>query len=712
MLKRKTWLLYSLSLVVLFLPSLLFAVEVKKEEVAEKISEQEPAEDRAELRRLLAIVEKHTEIATKTKLNADFVPGMVTVLLGDDLEARGVRTLYEALNLVPGMELYLARHGFWNTMVRGAAEVFATGNMKILLDGVPLITAFGIEPTPNMPVEQVDRIEVIRGPGSALYGEFAYAGVINITTRHKGNRLFGSLGSHDTYGGGGIVSWDDSGKDLKLSLNFAGWETDGGDVEAGPDTLYSRGQAAISNAPGPTNEKMDYGSGFFRLDYKDFSLHGQLVKNRQGDFFGMAYALPPPEDQIVHRTTQWGLAASQGLDISSNLHAKLSLGWQEQEYEASDSYLYPPGFSLSLPGGPTLTYPDGWIYGLHYEERMFHGGVDLTWKGWDRHTVLMNYSFAGTKQEDMWLKANFQAWTTIPIPVPTMERFPVPEGKSRAIHNVTLQDEFRMNDQLTFTAGLRYDHYDDVGEEFSPRLAVVYRLTRHHIVKAQYARAFRPPTFLEMYAFDNPFESGNPDLEPETNDTYEIGYIYKGIHSVFRATLFHSVLRDVIVVDKTLHNNSGEGRLTGVELELERQIGNCVKLDANLSYVHTKDRDSNEQDGGLAAEWLANAGIIYQPLNNLTLALQYRYVGERDREEQDPRNDLDDYHTVDVTGTLCNLSLKGLTLKAGVKNLFNEDVRYPALLDPYDISGNPSLTYPEDLPRPGRRYWMGLTCEF
>jgi len=158
MLKRKTWLLYSLSLVVLFLPSLLFAVEVKKEEVAETISEQEPSEDLAEQRRLLAIVEKHTEIATKTKLNADFVPGMVTVLLGDDLEARGVRTLYEALSLVPGMELYLARHGFWNTMVRGAAEVFATGNMKILLDGVPLITAFGIEPTPNMPVEQVEAL--------------------------------------------------------------------------------------------------------------------------------------------------------------------------------------------------------------------------------------------------------------------------------------------------------------------------------------------------------------------------------------------------------------------------------------------------------------------------------------------------------------------------------------------------------------------------
>ena len=343
---------------------------------------------------------------------------------------------------------------------------------------------------------------------------------------------------------------------------------------------------------------------------------------------------------------------------------------------------------------------------------MFHGGVDLTWKGWDRHTVLMNYSFAGTKQEDMWLKANFQAWTTIPIPVPTMERFPVPEGKSRAIHSVTLQDEFRMNDQLTFTAGLRYDHYDDVGEEFSPRLAAVYRLTRHHIVKAQYARAFRPPTFVEMYAFDNPFESGNPDLEPETNDTYEIGYIYKAIHTACRVTLFHSVLRDVIVVDKTLHNNSGEGRLTGVELELERQIGNCLKLDANLSYVHTKDRDSSEQVGALAAEWLANAGVIYQPLSNLTFALQYRYVGERGREAQDPRNDLDDYHTVDLTGTLCNLWLKGLTLKAGVKNLFDEDVRYPALLDPYDISENPSLTYPEDLPRPGRRYWMGLTYEF
>ena len=113
-----------------------------------------------------------------------------------------------------------------------------------------------------MPVEQVDRIEIIRGPGSTIHGEFALLGVVNIITRKQPNRISSSLGSYDTYGSSGIFSWSDPNRDFSLNLNLAGWKTDGANNETGSDTLYGMGKESVSYAPGPTNEKMDYGSGF------------------------------------------------------------------------------------------------------------------------------------------------------------------------------------------------------------------------------------------------------------------------------------------------------------------------------------------------------------------------------------------------------------------------------------------------------------------
>lgn len=91
--------------------------------------------------------------------------------------------------------------------------------------------------------------------------------------------------------------------------------------------------------------------------------------------------------------------------------------------------------------------------------------------------------------------------------------------------------------------------------------------------------------------------------------------------------------------------------------------------------------------------------------------MQYRYVGDRNRDPLVARDDLNEYNTVAITGSVFNLELHGLTLRDGIKNLFDEDVRYSAPLGS-DLLGNPILTYPEDYPRPGRRWWMQLSYKF
>lgn len=687
------------------------AKEIHKEISAAKVPGLKLIDEKTESDKLISIVEKWTDIATKNRLNADFVPGMVTVLYGKELEALGMRTVWEALTLVPGIDISIERQGFLQTHVRGTASVYSSVNSKILLDGIPLITAIGLTPVVNMQIEQVERIEVIRGPGSAVHGEFALLGVVNIITHKEPNKVFSTLGRYNTYGGGGIFSWSAPERDVKVDLNLAGWKTKGASVETGPDTLYGMGMGAISNAPGPINDKVNYGAGLFNLHHDDFSFSIHWMQSGQGDFFGIGYALPPQEDRLIFQQQQWGLMGTRHMDPSPSLHIDFNIGWQEQNFKGNEGYFYPPGLTTSDPNGTVIQYPDGWIYGFNYKERMLHAGMDFNWKEWHRHKFLLGWSFFRTDFLDAWLEANIELDSLLPSDQPIRS---YADKENRIIFSMSLQDELRVSDQFTFTANLRFDHYNDIGVRFSPRMAAVYRPAKRHLLKTQYAKAFRPPTFCEMYAPTNPLVLGNLDLEPETIDTYELGYIYKGIYTVWRITSFYSRLKDRMFEDTGLHlqkNAEEEMHFTGAEFELERQICSFLKLDANLSYVDIENQGASLQMAQ-AANWLSNVGLRYQALSNCNLTAQYRYVGDRKREPLDPRDDMDGYHTVDIVGNLFDIGVKGFTLRAGIKNVFDEDVRYPAPVERYWPIGGPCPTYPDDLPRPGRQWWGQLSYSF
>src|ERR1043166_10083013 len=138
------------------------------------IDQQKQKGEEKELAELLSIVQQETDVATKTRMNSDYVPGIVTVLEGDDLEALGVATAGEALGLVPGIVPQLDDRASESVIVRGLDFPFNNGNILILVNSIPLSRQdAGINSSAlSMPVEQIDRIEVIRGPGSVLYGDY------------------------------------------------------------------------------------------------------------------------------------------------------------------------------------------------------------------------------------------------------------------------------------------------------------------------------------------------------------------------------------------------------------------------------------------------------------------------------------------------------------------------------------------------------------
>lgn len=649
-----------------------------------------PTDEQAELQQLLELLEEQTTIATKTRLNADYVPGMVTVLHGDKIEGTGARTVWEALARVPGIELSIEETGRKQVVVRGIGRTYASGNVKIMLNGVAMNSAqiAYANPVLNIPVEQVDRIEVIRGPGSAIHGEFAYTGVINVITRKNDRRAYARSGQGNHLGAGLIYSHDNVEKELELGVNIGAWKEDGAGISTGNDSLYTQNDCGsgytepcslYSNAPGPTNEAGEDKTAIFSLNRKGFSLLAQWLEDGAGDHFGINEALPLDEKRIVTQYKYQNIEAQQQIELSPGFDSTIHLGWWQNEEVKDDLY------TGNFTGDPI-------VVDSYYKERRLNAGVDLTWDDVAQHQIFLSYAYSEVTVKDF--EQSFGPLGGVMTPFPGI----ITPGTQRRINSLTLQDEYRPVEPLTITVGLRYDDYSDIGTSSTPRLAAVWRLSRRHIIKAQYAEAFRPPTFYEL-------GGSIGTIDPSTIRTYEAGYIYKGHASDIRLTLFRSRLdKPIVFVDTptTLGFTNTEGAtLHGAELEWDYQLNKEWDFGTNLSYLQSEDENTGKSIAG-SSDWLGNFDLNYHPATNMLLNVHYRYVGNVYRELADTRPNLDDYTLLDTTLSLQNLWSRGMTVRLGIKNLLDADVRYPA----------PPESYPDDRPRAGRQWWANLTHRF
>lgn len=660
-------------------------------------------EDEEELSHLLNVLDKHTDIATKTKMNADYIPGMVTVLYGKDLEARGKRNIMEALTLVPGIDITLSANGTPALVSRGIGSPYISATSMILLNGTPLnTTLFGFATgICNMPIEQIDRIEIIRGPGAAVHGEFAYSGVINIITREEDNRLFATAGRNKSYAGGATAHFADEEHELHLSLNGAYADSEGQAHFAGPDPYGNYGNS---------NEAYDNGNAFVTLKYKDFTLLANYLKEGVGDFYGVQ---PVPDDHTGQEHIYQNIEARQFFRPRADFDIQFKIGWQSYSYNTDKLTLIPPRDTIApallaqLDSMLGYTYPDGIQMSIYSQEEKFFSCLENSWAGITDHTILTGLSYSHIELKDVWQKSNVDIVSYAPITwqkVSDADLF-VDKNSSRDLVSVILQDVWQVTPSITLTTGLRGDHYNDVGDSVTPRISAVWQPLGHHIFKAQAARAYRPPTFMELYGSDNLLQ-GNPDITPETIDTYEVGYIHRRTQHTSKITFFYSRLNDLIVTEPngTLarYTNSDGAKQLGFEVELEQEILSNLKFDGNLSYAHTKDIDSGKEVVG-AIKWQANAALMYQLTPWSSLVCQYRFVDDRTRAVTDPRDDLKSYDKVDLTWSFFPTNIEGLTLRVGVQNIFNEEILNPS---------QSSVSYPDDFETQDRYWWAQCSYDF
>jgi iron complex outermembrane receptor protein len=286
------------------------------------------------------------------------------------------------------------------------------------------------------------------------------------------------------------------------------------------------------------------------------------------------------------------------------------------------------------------------------------------------------------------------------------------EDQNRSLWFATFQDQWNFAKGWELTAGARYDDYSDFGSTTNPRVALVWDTRFDVTSKLMYGRAFRAPSFGEQYFVNNPVTLGNPNLKPESIDTYEMAFDYQPSKNLlWTLSLFHyDIQNQISYIDsgggsKTAENvNDVEGR--GFELEAIWQVAEDLQLKSNFAYQRSKNKSTHEVVPNTPAlQFYANGYWKYR--ENWALDGQYFWIADRHRAAGDPRPEIEDYSLVNLTLRRKNI-LKNWEAALTVKNVFNEDIREPS--PPASAPFDKGITY--DYPMESRAIWGEIRCTF
>jgi outer membrane receptor protein involved in Fe transport len=644
-------------------------------------------------------------ISTDTRQPLSQAPAVVTVITAADIKATGSTNLAEILESVPGINIRASQ--FANRPLvhfRGANA----SQTLLMIDGAPLkdlMWGFGIF-WKGLPTSMIERVEIIRGPGSALFGADASSGVINVITKTAGTiehtqagvraGSFGSKSVWGQYGG----EWN--GFDVGFTVDLQ--STDGHDPFIPAD-----GQTANDRADGT---QVSFAPDSARYGWKNADLRFSVARDNwrlQADY-------------MAHDDLETGLTGAGVLDpLTSADDSRYGLGlFYENDTFHDDwrfnaevrfqhlSYSSDGGF-LERPPGFTGSYPNGVLNHMSSSERQLTLEASGQYAGFDDHAILLG---AGYNWQDLYRVEHLVNSGTGPDGNPLPTDGPVvdisdtpyafaPE-KARNIRYLYLQDEWTLAEDWKLTAGARYDDYSDFGDTLNPRLALVWQSTEKLTTKLMFGQAFRAPSYQELFS-ETSFTLPNPQLNPERSQTWELSFAYAASRDLhLNLSLFHLYQEDLIRavampgLSKRQFQNTGNHTIQGVEVEAFWQATADLRFSGNFSIRGQADSEFRavgvpDRDAYLRADW--------RFLPHWNWNLQGNWLGERSRRDSDKRQSVDDYLWVD--STLRYGGWKDWDLAVSVRNLLDEDAR--------DYTG---ASIPDDLPLPGRSVYAEACYKF
>jgi len=670
------------------------------------VARAQSIEDEDEL--ALAYGDKSTvSIATGNQQTLRRAPAVASVITAEDIAAMGATDLDEVLEAVPGVHVNRSANGYSSLyVIRGVYSQFAP-QVLVMQNGIPITTLFqGNKGNVwgGYPVEHIARIEVIRGPGSALYGADAYSGVINIITKSAadtpGTEAGVRAGSFNTKN-----TWVQHGGKLgpvDVAAYLRVGSTDGfkSVISADAQTRFDRLlHTSASLAPGPVNTGYDAIDANLDLGFEKWRLRGGYkLRENVGTGAGIASALDPVGRSQSERMTadlSWTdaqFARDWGLGFTASY-------LQYTQLIPTDFQLFPSGANLG--GGVS---PNGFFGGPDTWERQIRLSTYANYTGFSGHSLRF-----GLGHDDLNLYKTHETRNFTYLPNGALK--PVPGGalvdfsdtdpflrpQRRLVDYLYVQDEWSFAKDWALTTGLRRDNYSDFGGTTNPRLALVWDASLDVTAKLLLGRAFRAPAFIEVYGISNPVALGNLNLRPETISTVEAVISWQARRDTqINLSLFHYDMNDIIRNVGGTYANTGAQNGQGAEFEAVWDASRSLRLTGSYSLQRSID-EATQQDAGYAPHHHIYARADWRFTQNWMTSTQVNWVAERKRSPGDLRPDIADYTTVDLTLRTKN-SINGWDFSASIRNMFDADVREPSLA--------PGTALPNDLPMAPRSVYF------
>jgi outer membrane receptor for ferrienterochelin and colicins len=618
--------------------------------------------------------------ASKHLQSASDAPSSVTVITADEIQKYGYRTLADILQSVRGFYItndrlysYVGVRGFgrlgdWNSRILLLVDGHRINNN---VDGHGMLgTEFLVD------VDLIERVEIIRGPSSSLYGADSFLAVINVITRKlsqlKGMELSFEPASFGTYTGRASYGGQFKGIDILLSGTFFNSQ--------GQTLFYPQFDSPASNNGITRNTDYENSQHLMAtVSFHGFTLQGLYSEREKGvptAYFGALFNDPRTENF----DNQQSVDLSYQHSISEKWEMTARTSYDQGRLQA------PVAYSTGLPDGSTTvdtySFRGGW----------WNGDAKLSGTVLEKHRVTVGTEITDNLRQD---QGSYTPMGNVFVPFPAHS----------VIWALYGQDEFAITANLTLSAGLRYDHYSNFGGTTNPRLGLIYHLSHPTTLKLLYGTAFRAPEPYELAPDYGPFYENALGLKPETIRSVE-GVAEQGIgqHFTLSGSVFRNWIDKLISLETDpstsllVYQNADKAVATGVEVELDGHLASGLQGRASYSYANVT---VPVIDGilGNSPQHLGKLSVSYP-------VVQKRLFASLDAQYTSPRrtlagNTVSGFPVFNVT--LLGHSLgKHLDLSTSVYNLF--DKKY---FDP----GRPED--PEDsIQQVGRNFRVKLTARF
>lgn len=563
-------------------------------------------------------VEDYVVTGTRTRHTLEDVPVETVVITREDIERMPSQNIVDVLKTVPGLNFSLLDDNIEADTVRATMRGlrFHDGHGLILIDGqrvrgdLGAHGAFGISLN-QLPLSMVERIEIVKGAASSLYGSDALAGVVNIITRRVPKEASTALGaSYGRY-----------------------------------DVLDRQGVAA-------EKKTRDY--------YRASLAHGGPVFHTSGYFLHYGFEQDDGVRESPATTTRHSLMGKWHTDVTENLSINLNANYGHSRRDSNsplvsydreyDSYRFAGGLTYRLDSHEFNL--KGYTYWQDYSRNAPGAthGYDTGKAGYDEAEALYSWY---TDMNILTLGAASQRQhvdnRTRNYPQNAPETVSIVD-KSVTTNSLFIQNETMLFDhKLTLVPGARLDDHSAFGTEINPKFSAMYRIFDATTLRGSVGRAFKAPNLRQLYQTQDylhgsTFFRANPDLNPETAWSYSLN-LEQGILDdllTLNVGYFYTDLKDMIVRENTgqftpqgdpidTWANVEKGRIQGAEVSARLTLADSFFVNAGFNYTESENRSTGNDLPYVPKHTFSLAPTyIYQPLD-LGLSLTLTHVGKQFR---------------------------------------------------------------------------------